>query len=155
MKRAALNLLDHILVGIWTAFVLFLAGATVLLLGVPRKWQENISSQDVFEVCLLVLCLLSSSRFLNYLERPQWIIVGCYVILIPLYLWLSPQGTLLRQMSSAVVASWILILIFVPLYKVVRPYVRIKFGTKTSRHAERIQREQVLRDMVASSKEKN
>lgn len=151
MKRVALDALDTLLIGIWSFLVLFVLGAAFVLLVVPAKWHAQLTTETIFETSLTLFCWLSTSRFLSYMDHSQWITVGLNGAILLLYLWLAPQKTWLHQAAAASAATWFIVLIYVPLHKWVKPYIRIKWGTKASRHAQKIQRQLALQAMVASA----
>lgn len=148
MKRVALTVLDSVLVGIWSFLALFILGAAAVFFLLPAKWLSALDSNTIFEASVVPVCWLSTTRFLSYMERPQWVPLVLHAAILLLYLWLSPQKTWLHQLAATAAATWIVVLIYTPLYTWLRPYVRIKWGTKESRHAQKIQRELALRSMA-------
>jgi hypothetical protein len=136
MKRA----LDVVLVGIWSFLLLFVLGAALVLLALPARWQAAMSTQDVFESSMMVLCWLSSSRFVSFMERPQWIPLVVQAVLLPFYYWFAPAPSkrlLLHHLATTAAATWIVVLLFIPLYVVLKPYIRIKWGRKKALSSKR------------------
>lgn len=150
MKRVALAVLDTVLIGIWSFLVLFVLGAAAVFFLMPAKWQATMTTQLVFELSCMVFCWLSTTRFLSYVEQTQWVFPVLNSVIFTCYMWISQSGnkTWIHQLATASAASLIVVLIYAPLYKWVRPHIRIKWGTKASRQAQKIQREQALRSMA-------
>ena len=151
MKRVTAGL-DTILIGLWSFFFVFVLFAAIVLLGLPLKWQESLSTELGFDISVALLCTLSSARFLAYLQYPQWAGLVVHAILLPLYLWIvANKQTLARHVSTSAAATWILVLTVVPFYKLVKPYlhIKIKWGSKDSSwKAKKIQREQALKALL-------
>jgi hypothetical protein len=149
MKRA----LDVVLVGIWSFLILFVLGAAMVLLALPARWQAAMSTQDVFEASMMVLCWLSSSRFVSFMERPQWIPLVVQAVLLPFYYWFAPASPsssskrlILHHLATTAAATWIVVLLFIPLYVVLKPYIRIKWGRKNSKWS--VKRQEALKALM-------
>lgn len=149
MKRVAV-VLDTILIGLWSFLLLFFFFSALFLLAIPKKFQDTVSVEIAVEISITILCWLSTSRFLAFLEYSQWLGLIVNVVFFPFYMWLSPAQPFFLRACTTAAASWIVVIIFLPLYKVVKPYlhIKIKWGSKESWKSKKIQREQALRTLA-------
>lgn len=153
MKRAATTTLDTVLIGLWSFLCLFLFGAAIYQFALPERWKL-LSSTDVgVKGSMLAICWLSTLRFAAHWNIPYWLVLMIYCTIFLVYsatTEVADQGKL-HSLTVAAIASWLLILIGLFIYKVIphhwRP--RIEWGSKENWQAKRIQREQALKEMVA------
>jgi hypothetical protein len=137
---------------------LFLFGAAIYQFAVPERWKLVLSTDMGVKSSIMTICWLSTLRFAAHWNVPYWIVLAINSSIFLVYSATTDaadQGKM-HSLTVAAIASWLLILAGFFIYKVVPPHwrPRIKWGngSKESWQAKRIQREQALKAMIASSR---
>jgi hypothetical protein len=151
MKRVG-PIVDNILVTVWSFLILFFA--TVLLYqALPARWQPRIDTNAAVVATALALCAATTSRFLVYMEYPQWVAVPTFALVALIY-WLRPGAPMAwgELGAVAVAGTMIVLLIGVPLHRwgPIRIKMRVPWQRKPNKAAKLAREALELRARIES-----
>lgn len=133
MKRV-LNALDHVLVTLWSLMLLFVF-VTLAYRALPERWQADVEMKTTVELSGMVLCVLSTIRFLAFMEYPQWVWVPNVALVIFIY-WVRPGAALSWWELSVVgsMGSLVVALLFIPLHKWAPIKIKMRMPWQKKQH---------------------
>lgn len=137
MKRVG-PIVDHALVSVWTFLILFFLGAMIHI-SLPVRWQFRVDTNTVVLVSVLILCALTTTRFLTWMEYPQWI-AGPTLAGVTFIYWIRPGPAMSwwEMGTVAIVGGTVVLLVLVPLHRwgPVRIKMRLPWRQKTNKAAK-------------------
>lgn len=126
MKRVG-PIVDNILVTVWSFLVLFFV-SVLLYQALPAQWQPRVDTNVVVVATVLALCVATTSRYLTFMEYPQWVAAPTLGVVALIY-WLRPGAPMAwgELGAVAIAGTMIVLLVGVPLHRWAPIRIKMRF----------------------------